>query len=311
MHFNPLRRSQKPAETAWLLLAAIGIISLVILASGLSGLDFSNEQPKSLPTPRFFPTATESPDPAALEDTPDVPAPGAASVYLLLAWLGLTLLAAAGTLISTKSPVWRRRFSLLLAFCLGLFLIFYLTGQLRFDANLMDVSFAYMPEGYLAPTEEKISTPPGWLSGLISLIFSLLLALLLYSSGKNLWKRTRPAQPPEPLVELAREAQAAIQALDDGGDLEEVVLRCYREMSRVLNEQRGIERDAHVTPREFEQILNRAGLPVPPVRVLTRLFEKVRYGDQTPAPEDRERASQNLRQIVAACAIEPDQNGNA
>ena len=44
------------------------------------------------------------------------------------------------------------------------------------------------------------------------------------------------------------------------------VMRCYFEMVRVLDEQRGIRRQMDMTPREFEKRLEDTGLPGEHVR---------------------------------------------
>jgi hypothetical protein len=105
---------------------------------------------------------------------------------------------------------------------------------------------------------------------------SVLLAALLLGAIWLIWRRTRMQKPP--LRQLADEAQAALAELQAGGDLTDTVLRCYREMSRVLSEQRGIARPHDVTPREFERQLAAAGLRDEHIQQLTRLFERVRYG---------------------------------
>jgi hypothetical protein len=66
--------------------------------------------------------------------------------------------------------------------------------------------------------------------------------------------------------------------LEAGGELQDVILRCYAQMLDVLKRQRGIRRKEAMTPAEFATWLKAAGLPDRPVTRLTRLFERVRYG---------------------------------
>ena len=98
-----------------------------------------------------------------------------------------------------------------------------------------------------------------------------------------------PTAQASPLERLAVEAQQALADLQSGGDLKNTVLRCYREMSRILSEERGITRPRDMTPREFEQRLAAVGLRDEHLRRLTRLFERVRYGArQAGEHEERE-----------------------
>jgi hypothetical protein len=74
-----------------------------------------------------------------------------------------------------------------------------------------------------------------------------------------------------------KEAAYARQALGDGCDLRDVIIRCYTRMSAALQEERGIERDQSMTAEEFELLLADRGIPRAPIHQLTRLFESARY----------------------------------
>jgi hypothetical protein len=97
---------------------------------------------------------------------------------------------------------------------------------------------------------------------------------------------------------LALEAQRAIETLQAGSGLKDTVLRCYQEMSQVLQEQRNIQRQKAMTPREFEKHLAEIGLRDKHIRQLTRLFEGVRYGDNVSSERDKREAMDCLRAIV-------------
>jgi hypothetical protein len=133
------------------------------------------------------------------------------------------------------------------------------------------------------PFPTFVAQPAPWLV----LAISVLLVALLIGVIWLVWRRSRP--PRTALAQLADEAQAALSELQAGGDVSNAVLRCYREMSRVLNEQRGIARPRDMTPREFEQQLAAVGLRDGHIQQLTRLFERVRYGaGRTGEREERE-----------------------
>jgi hypothetical protein len=65
-----------------------------------------------------------------------------------------------------------------------------------------------------------------------------------------------------------------------------------------LAEEQGIERKDSMTVREFENLLEVAGVPYDPVHQLTQLFEAVRYGHWQPNPIDEEKAIHCLEAIV-------------
>lgn len=118
--------------------------------------------------------------------------------------------------------------------------------------------------------------------------------------GLMMWRRHTLAQTP--VIKLRQEAEGAILAIRDGSKLKDTVLRCYFQMIRIVQETRGYKRDESMTPREFESDLIEFGLPVDRVQQLTRLFERVRYGDSITQSKDEEEALGCLAAIVEACS---------
>lgn len=140
---------------------------------------------------------------------------------------------------------------------------------------------------------------PDWLVLISSVVLSAALVVtvsLVVAFG--IARRRRRATA---LDQVAQQAEQAAAALEAGGEFRDIIIRCYREMSRVLQQERGIRRDAAMTPREFMAVLRGKGLPDEPVRQLTLAFEAARYG-QAAATEQQERAAvDSLRAIVEAC----------
>jgi len=102
---------------------------------------------------------------------------------------------------------------------------------------------------------------------------------------------------------LDRVAAEASETLDDlraGIDLQDRILQCYGEMNHLLIKRRGIQRRQEMTAREFENELEGIGLPLEQVRILTRLFEKARYGAASLGETERQQAEQCLVAIVDA-----------
>jgi hypothetical protein len=126
------------------------------------------------------------------------------------------------------------------------------------------------------------------------------MALVVGAGAWLLWRRSRRPQQ-GPLGEVAVQAQKAMEALQGGADIRNVILRCYFEMSRILSEERGLFRQSTMTPREFERSLAATGLPEPAVQRLTRLFEGVRYGAELTGDDEEAQAIASLTAIVDAC----------
>jgi hypothetical protein len=100
---------------------------------------------------------------------------------------------------------------------------------------------------------------------------------------------------------LFQEAEKAVHALKAGVDLKSVIIRCYLQMTRSLQEERGIERSHTMTVREFEDLLEAKGFPTAPVRQLTYLFEIARYGKHIMSADDDKNAIESLNEIIRFC----------
>jgi len=98
--------------------------------------------------------------------------------------------------------------------------------------------------------------------------------------------------PANAVEEIARDAG---EKLLHGADIGDTVLACYRDMCAALADTLRIQ--AHMTPGEFADRLFERGFPIRHVIVLTRLFERVRYGHETLREEERERARETLKAI--------------
>lgn len=117
-----------------------------------------------------------------------------------------------------------------------------------------------------------------------------------------IWYYLTHREKPSAMQALADEAQQAINAIHAGGNLEDAITRCYREMCNVLQKERNIERGTAMTPGEFEQVLAAKGFPQDAVHQLTSLFEDIRYGSKQAGPREEQIAIDSLSAIVAFCA---------
>src|SRR5574341_687995 len=138
-----------------------------------------------------------------------------------------------------------------------------------------------------------------WTIYLISL--GLILALLVLTwAGYRWWARQRSRRA-FVLDEIGAIAQSSLNDLASGRDWGDVIIQSYVRMSEVVGARRGLHRPEAMTPREFAERLEYAGLPAEGVQRLTQLFESVRYGARQSSPSDVNEAVACLHSILQAC----------
>jgi hypothetical protein len=151
-----------------------------------------------------------------------------------------------------------------------------------------------------APVQEPPKASP-WLDAGICLGLAFILAIMITVLAWGIYRASKAAAG-DAMTRLADEAQEAIDALHSGQNIRDTVIRCYIQMTQVLAEERNVRREEAMTPHEFEQILlTKLKLPDTPVQRLTRLFEAVRYGDYHPGKREEMEAIDSLTAIAAAC----------
>lgn len=135
------------------------------------------------------------------------------------------------------------------------------------------------------------SVPPMllWLVGICLLVSSILLGV---------WVIFHKSNRAMTINMIGLEAEKAWQALKIGLDLKDVIVQCYRQMSLALEKEHGLERENSMTTREFENLLEAAGIPHEPIHQLTQLFEAVRYGNWQPNLIDKQEAIHCLEAIM-------------
>ena len=279
-------------DKLWTLaLSGVAIVALIFLSAGLSELEFSpgGPLPQREAAEVLYLTGSGSPLRNPLGE-----------MMITALFIISQLLLPASIIYFLLSPEARKRVLKSLGFLLWLPAIYLL---LRARPDIFEPAGRAIQElpfldGDL-PTAEFVASPPRWLAGAITVCLAILIASAIVKTVRSLWLHSR--RPASPLEKLALEAQEAIEALQAGTDLRDTVIRCYYEMSCALSKERGLVRREAMTPREFERHLREAGIPGEPVRRLTRLFERVRYGDQALDQEKEEEAITYLTFIVEAC----------
>lgn len=282
-------------------LMLVSIAAMFLLAAGLPQLSLAPGQ--GLPAT----TRDESQEQAG----PEIPG----VEFMLSALRALfslsILLFPAGIIYILVSPSARKRVIRDLGIALAFMVLFQvlgprLAGMLRQNMPEIGSGRGAEPVDASALAADFVANPPAWLVWGTSLILAM--AIIGIPTGLVAflrWRRRQLTNPTSQRQELALEVQQAIDLLEAGANLRDVVVECYARMTRVLSETRGIERWAAMTPREFERRLRRAGLPNQPVHQLTQLFERARYGAKTAGPEEERRALDSLRAIVRACEASP------
>ena len=178
-----------------------------------------------------------------------------------------------------------------------LMVIVLIIGIIIFVIMLLPKTQSSLPM-QLPPTTEtpSVTSPLGpvptalfWLVGIGLLVSSILLGIWIFGQFSK----------QETTIDLVGlEAENALQSLKNGLDLKDVIVKCYRQMSLVLEKEQGVEREDSMTTREFENLLEAAGVPHDPIHQLTRLFEAVRYGKWQPNPTDERKAVHCLEAIL-------------
>ena len=283
----------------WILVAlGVAIAAILILAASLAQVEFSPGEPFAFGT-----GMTVRPPPAGM--SPDLPP----FVRLLLRGLLLLTLALLPFSIFYLiiSPEARRRvLQNLIVFGVFLGLIYLLRRQMRFGEQENDFLAGLGMRGLAGevggpPVAEFNAVAPQWLVILVSFVLAIFVTALSVGLIWAFLNRRRQPEAEGVLVELAEKAEAAREEIEAGGDLRHTVIRCYVEMSRIVREARGLQRERAMTPHEFEAQLRHAGLPGEPVHDLTQLFEEVRYGAKELGPWEGRRAIACLTAIADAC----------
>jgi hypothetical protein len=294
---------KKSSKVWWLFLLSIAILAIIFLSAGLSKSTLQRSQP----FPAWILNSLEEPDEAPSDEvhSEEVPAFPADFWYRLIFFIFAGLLTLWIIVFIFRPEARKWMLTRLVGYLILMLIIFLVYSNLN-PPELVNRDeggeVGFIPRGVLTEEEPPITPtlvadPPQWLVVTITLALIALILGMIWFVWQRRPQRSSLAGPKEL---LALEARRAIDTLHAGRDLKDTVLRCYREMSQVLQEQRGIQRQKGMTPREFEKYLAEIGLRDEHIRRLTRLFEGVRYGDNVSSERDKREAMDCLRAIVRA-----------
>ena len=217
---------------------------------------------------------------------------GAGAVPILIRTLmiaALTCLAfiVVGAIFNKAMRVYLIAFVVVCLLIIGFY--YYVAHRPRTDAD------PQMPESPLPslmagrpamPTAEGSTEPPSWSFPAVAIGISVCMALLVAVAWAKLaprWRRRAEEGDRSALDELIETVASAADDIQLGGDPRSAVLRCYREMIRILCRKKAIDH-VHMTARELAAALHRAGFTTRHVGQLTEIFELVRYGNRGGQP---------------------------
>jgi hypothetical protein len=289
---------KKISPTTWsILIAAIALFALLVLAASLNGMTFREGKPLVITklAPNFAP-GTESQMGKGFLDV--------LRVVMIIIWLMLPVYLV--YLIISKEA--RKRLLRDILMLLPILILLYFISNNMNNQNAKDVDTGALgnKDTQAQEAQQPISTlpefqpPAAWVTTVTSLVLALTLVGLVSFGVFLIWRRSRRKED-APLRRIEIQAQQAIDSLDAGGDLREVIQRCYLQMVVAMHEYRMIRREQDMTPQEFEEILAKQGLPNEPVHQLTVLFEQVRYGAYNPGYQEESTAKSSLSAIISAC----------
>jgi hypothetical protein len=265
------------------------IIGMALLGTSLSNLQFQT----GLPIPGAVTSQTANiPVIESVQQESKIPMLIQLPLILLFIFLFTVLIIKLANKANIKKIV------LLAGGLLGILILYLLLGQAEFPSQPQSVE---VPGGIeLQPLTNYDFAPIGDPSK--EMFWAATIILMIGAAFIIIWFIKHSLHRVQNDDLIAREATLALQAIESGQDLKNVIIRSYMQMVRITKEEQGIERLESETPREFERLLISHGMPIQPVQQLTRLFEKVRYGSKKPDLQDERAAIECLSAIRLSSA---------
>jgi len=289
------------AHKNWvIILSAFAVLMLVVLAMGLGHIHFQPGRPLAHGESTTIQVSVEK----IAAQIADIPL-WKQLIFWSLVFILIVIVA------SFFSPELRKRIILyFLRFALFVLALFYLLNNFRNLFAGLDLigsvaSKANSPTG--AESAPEVFTPPqvpNSLLYLVSLGVVLVLAAVLFLTGRWWLRRQRLNRISQPLENLAEIARSSLADISSGQDWENAIIKAYARMSEVVSYRHGLQRRMDLTASEFASRLETAGLPAEAVRRLTRLFEAARYGTGQASREETAEAVACLTTVLQACGVD-------
>jgi hypothetical protein len=274
----------KRSALFWIFLTALAFL---LLSGSLSSIQLKPGQPFPLP----YEGDTTAPSVDTLSTEPTMKTPTSSWVQGIAAFGFLLLLAFIGINLLTKID----RKKLLRFFFIIIFIFAVLSFLPLFAASRPSVFPNQTQSTVVPPTQigsiPALEQPPSLVTWLLLVSY----AAVFISFG--LWLLRKAIAREDPRSEFALEAEKALAALRTGEEFNNVIIRCYMQMQKLLLDEQGIEREVFMTPGEFEAHLASEGVPSEPLHNLTRIFEEVRYGHKPTSVHNEQKAIKCLMDI--------------
>lgn len=280
-----------------LVFLAGAIIALVLLAGGLSSLQFGPGD--ALPIGAFLALILPSGAQSTSSTTTDL-----TRILLIGIFWVLLPIVVIGLVVSPDLRRYLiRRLPAYALLAIVMYLLLRVFRDLPFaDRNRttatgdMNAPPALPDASALPAMPSYINNPPPWFVLIVTLVLVAAIGLIVW----RVWQHGGRPRVLPPLDRLTDEAQSALDDLRAGADVRDTVLHCYSEMISILRDSRGIKRGTAMTAREFEQQLRVIGISDEHIAQLTRLFERVRYGGAASNDRDARAAESCLVALVQA-----------
>ncbi len=134
---------------------------------------------------------------------------------------------------------------------------------------------------------------------LMAAVLASVVAIALFFRVGTTLMRAAPSERRARRQAAAQAVEAALEQLQVGGDVREVILACYARFCALLG-ARGILSQETLTPRELESLaIERLSVSPDSSDELTGLFEEARYSEHALGEADRDRAVRSLERIRA------------
>jgi len=268
-------------------LVVVSLLAVTVLASGLSSVEIQSSRQFSV----------ESAQGVADLVNLSIPDSAASALIFLAGFLRLLLLILLPFSIYyfIKSSSVRKRILIQVLYLVGFtYLILALSQSLgQSPLEVMPEPLPSIPGPTASPDLiAGVSNVPGW----VYVVASVAIAMLLVAVGVLAYRTLRASERLD--HDMAVEARWALDALDRGVSLENVIFRAYHQLCTTSSDRLGVRRHPNMTPTEYERVLARSGMPSSPLASLTRLFEKARYGSAALGDDDEREAVAALRLIL-------------
>ncbi len=276
-----------------LVLTVLIVVAVVVLASSLHDVHFEPG--------RAIPLDTSSPAPPPLNVTETISSTPLWKI--LLFWLALVINMVFFFFLMPKEMrkrIIRHMISLALSTLAILFALRYGLFQLPFlkspPVPPSDQTAVGGQNNAQVPAFQSPHMAPWWVFLISFVVFAAVLTLLWLVY--RWWMRPNRISERDLIGAIARSSLGEIASGREWGD---VIIQSSIRMSEAVSAGRGLKRATAMTPREFAERLEQAGLPAQAVARLTRLFESARYGAHASSQADVNEAVACLNSILQAC----------